>query len=212
MSVSPVMTSAARIDKTRPHKLAMPEGEDAAQSPTLTYQYLDDGEFVKVPNNPINQTPGMLAHEMRLRQAECMRKAENALHTKGAPDWQRQFEHDNAVRQAQEMAERAKVYDDLEQAMCSGYHSSGLPLPDRVHYARTREALAEYLDTKPARDAMRDEISDPASCRAWEIVEQQAEESLQYAYFFDTSDIHDREECRRISALAIFKLMNKDQG
>ena len=107
------------------------------------------------------------------------------------------------------MADRAKVYDDLEQAMCCGYLSSGLPLPDRVHFARTREALAEYLASKPERDAMRDEIADPASCRAWEIVEQQAEESLQYAYFFDTSDIHDREQCRRISAVAIYQLMNK---
>jgi hypothetical protein len=56
---------------------------------------------------------------------------------------------------------------------------------------------------------MRDEIADPASCRAWEIIEQQAEESLQYAYFFDTSDIHDREQCRRISAVEIYQLMNK---
>lgn len=203
------MTRAASIDKTRPHKLAMPEGEDAAQSPVLVYQYLDNGERVEVPNTPSNQTPGVLAQEMRIRQAQFLQMAEDALHTKGTPEWQRLFEHDNAKRQAQEMADRAKVYDDLEQMMCCGYMSSGLPLPDRVHYHRTREALAEYLATKPARDAMRDEISDPASCRAWEIVEQQAEIYLQYAYFFDTSDIHDRERCRRISAVEIFNLMNK---
>lgn len=209
MPASSAVIRAARIDKTRPHKLAMPQDEEAGQSPTLVYQYLDDGELIRVPNDPINQTPGVLAHEMRLRQTQCLQKAEAALHTKGTPDWQKQFEHDNAQRQAQEMADRAQVYDDLEQAMCCGYLSSGLPLPDRVHHARTREALAEYLATKPARDLMRDEVSDPASCRAWEIVEQQAEVSLQYAYFFDTSDIHDREECRRISALDIFNLMNQ---
>ena len=203
------MTRAPRTDKTRPHKLAMPSGEDAKLSPVLVYQYLDDGEFVEVPNTPDNQSPGVLAQEMRIRQAQFLQMAEDALHTKGTPDWQKQFEHDNAKRQAQEMAERAKVYDNLEEMMCSGYLSSGLPLPDRVHYARTREALAEYLATKPERDAMRDEITDPASCRAWEIVEQQAEVSLQYAYFFDTSDIHDREECRRISAVDIFNLMNR---
>lgn len=203
------MPLAGTIDKTRPHKLAMPAREDASQSPVLIYQYLDNGELVEVPNTPGNQTPGVLAQEMRIRQAQFLQMAEDALHTKGTPEWQQHFEHENAKRRAQEMAERAKVYDDLEQMMCSGYLSSGLPLPDRVHYARTREALAEYLATKPARDAMRDEISDPASCRAWEIVEQQAEVSLQYAYFFDTSDIHDREQCRRISAVEIFNLMNQ---
>lgn len=208
MQSSQAITRVARIDKTRPHKLAMPPGEDATQAPVLIYQYLDDGEFAEVPNLPANQTPGVLAQGIRIRQAQYLRMAEDALTAKGRPDWQRQFEHDNAQRQAQEMADRAQVYDDLEQAMCSGYLSSGLPLPDRVNYSRTREALAEYLATKPARDAMRDEISDPASCRAWEIIEQQAEVSLQYAYFFDTSDIHDREQCRRISAVDIFKLMN----
>lgn len=201
------MIRAASIDKTRPHKLDMPPGADAAQSPVLRYQYLDDGERVEVPNTSGNQTPGVLAQEMRTRQAQFLERAEAALSAKGVPDWQRQFEHDNALRQAQEMAERAKVYDELEQMMCCGYLSSGLPLPDRVHYARTREALAEYIATKPERDAMRDAICDPASCRAWEIVEQQAETTLQYAYFFDTSDIHDREQCRRISALEIFNLM-----
>lgn len=208
MQSSQAITRVARIDKTRPHKLAMPPGEDATQSPVLIYQYLDDGEFAEVPNLPANQTPGVLAQDIRMRQAQYLRMAEEALTAKGRPDWQRQFEHDNAQRQAQEMADRAQVYDDLEQAMCSGYLSSGLPLPDRVNHSRTREALAEYLATKPARDAMRDEISDPASCRAWEIIEQQAEVCLQYAYFFDTSDIHDREQCRRISAVDIFKLMN----
>lgn len=208
MQSSQAITRVARIDKTRPHKLAMPPGDDATQSPVLIYQYLDDGEFAEVPNLPANQTPGVLAQDIRIRQAQYLRMAEEALTAKGRPDWQRQFEHDNAQRQAQEMADRAQVYDDLEQAMCSGYLSSGLPLPDRVNYGRTREALAEYLATKPARDAMRDEISDPASCRAWEIIEQQAEVCLQYAYFFDTSDIHDREQCRRISAVDIFKLMN----
>lgn len=200
---------ATSIDKTRPHKLAMPAGEDATQSPVLIYQYLDDGAFVDVPNTASNQTPGVLAQEMRIRQAQFLQRAEVALNAKGVPDWQRYFDHDNAKRQAQEVAERAKVYDDLEQMMCCGYHSSGLPLPDRAHHARTRAALAEYLATKPERDAMRDEISSPASCRAWEIIEQQAEVSLQYAYFFDTSDIHDREQCRRISAVDIFQLMNE---
>jgi len=203
------MNRAACIDKTRPHKLAMPAGEDASASPVLIYQYLDDDEVVEVPNNFINQTPGVLAQETRIRQAHFLQMAEDALHTKGTPDWQKQFEHDNAKRQAQDMADRAKVYDDLEQAMCCGYHSSGLPLPDRVYHARTWEALADYLAAKPERDFLRDEISDPASCRAWEIAEQQAEEQLQYAYFFDTSDIHDREQCRRISAVEIYELMNK---
>ena len=203
------MTSAACIDKTRPHKLAMPAGVDASQAPVLIYQYLDSGEVAEVPNNYINQTPGVLAQEMRIRQAHYLQMAEDALRVRGNPDWQKQFEHDNAKRHAQDMADRAKVYDDLEQAMCCGYLSSGLPLPDRVHYARTREALAEYLADKPERDAMRDEIADPASCRAWEIIEQQAEERLQYAYFFDTSDIHEREQSRRISAVAIYQLMNK---
>ncbi|MBI3382057.1 MAG: hypothetical protein HY019_08635 [Aquabacterium sp.] len=202
------MTRTASIDKTRPHKLAMPTGEDAAQSPVLIYQYLDDGECVEVPNTPANQTPGVLAQEMRILQTQFLQRAEEALIAKGVPDWQRQFEHDDAKRRAQEMADRAKVYDELEQMMCCGYHSSGLPLPDHQHHARTRAALAEYLETKPERDAMRDAISDPASCRAWEIVEQQAEVSLQYAYFFDTSDIHDREQCRRISAVEIFQRMN----
>ena len=201
------MIRADRIDKTRPHKLAMPLGMDAAQSTVLVYQYLDNNELVEVPSNPINQTPGVLAQEIRIRQAHFLKMAEAALNNKSAPDWQRQFDHDNAMRQAQDMAERAKVYDDLEQAMCSGYHSSGLPLPDRVNYARTMDALADYMASKPERDFMRDEISDPASCRAWEIVEQEAEQSLQYAYFFDTSDIHDREQCRRISAYEIFNLM-----
>ena len=208
MTANTALPRAERIDKTRPHKLAMPANEDAALSPVLVYQYLDDGELVEVPNTPTNQTPGVLAQEMRVRQAQCLQRAESALHTRGVPDWQRQFEHDNAKRQAQEMAERAQVYDELEQMMCCGYHSSGLPLPDPVHHARTRAALAEYLAGKPERDAMRDEVCDPPSCRAWEIVEQQAEVSLQYAYFFDTSDRHDREQCRRISALDIFNLMN----
>lgn len=210
MPIQTTTIQAARIDKTRPHKLAMPPGLDASQSPTLIYQYLDDGACVEVPNNTSNQTPGVLAQEMRNRQAQFLKMAQDALQAKGNPDWQRQFEHDNALRQAKEMAERAQVYDDLEQAMCCGYHSSGLPLPDRVHFARTREALAEYIATKPERDDMRDAISDPPSCRAWEIVEQQAEASLQYAYFFDTSDIHDREQCRRISALDIFQQMSAD--
>lgn len=201
------MIRADRIDKTRPHKLAMPLGMDAAQSTVLVYQYLDNNELVEVPSNSINQTPGVLAQEIRIRQAHFLKMAEAALNNKSAPDWQRQFDHDNAMRQAQDMAERAKVYDDLEQAMCCGYHSSGLPLPDRVNYARTMDALADYMASKPERDFMRDEISDPASCRAWEIVEQEAEQSLQYAYFFDTSDIHDREQCRRISAYEIFNLM-----
>lgn len=204
------MPPAARIDKTRPHKLAMPPDEDAAQSSILIYQYLDDGEIIRVPNILFNQTPGILAHEMRMREAECLCKADKALQTRGVPDWQREFEHDNAKRQADEMAARAQVYADLEQATCGGYLSSGLPLPDHVSHARTREALAEYLADKPQRDHMRDEICDPASCRAWEIVEQQAEERLQYAYFFDTSDIHDREESRRISAVAIFNLINRE--
>ncbi|MDE2593041.1 MAG: hypothetical protein KGL57_02290 [Burkholderiales bacterium] len=210
MSARLAMTRADRIDKTRPHKLAMPPGVDAAHSAVLVYQYLDNGERVEVPSTFINQTPGVLAQETRNRQAHFLQMAKEALANERLPEWQRQFDHDNAMRQAQDMAERAKVYDDLEQAMCCGYHSSGLPLPDRVNYARTREALAEYLATKPARDFMRDEISDPASCRAWEIVEQDAEARLQYAYFFDTSDIHDREQCRRISAIEIYNLMNPD--
>ncbi len=204
------MNRADRVDRTRPHKLAMPPGVDPAQSPVLVYQYLDNGELVEVPRTEVNLTPGMLAQEVRIRQAHFLQMAQDALNNVRAPEWQREFEHDNAMRQAQDMAERAKVYDDLEQITCSGYHSSGLPLPDRVHYARTREALAEYLATKPARDEMRDSISDPASCRAWEIVEQDAEVSLQYAYFFDTSDVHDREQCRRISAIEIYNLMNPD--
>jgi hypothetical protein len=208
MPSSPAITQATRIDKTRPHKLAMPLEENAEQSPVLVYQYLDDGELVEVPNNPGNQTPGVLAHDIRIQEAHFLRMAQEALTAKGHPDWQRQFEHDNSMRHAQEMADRAQVYDELEQSMSCGSLSSGLPLPDRVNHARTREALAEYLATKPARDAMRDEISSPASCRAWEIIEQQAEVSLQYAYFFDTSDIHDREQCRRISAVEIYKLMH----
>lgn len=208
MPVLSAVTQADRIDKTRPHKLAMPPGVDATQSPVLIYQYLDNGELVEVPRTDSNQTPGVLAQEIRIRQAHFLQMAQDALSNRHVPEWQREFDHDNAMRQAQDMAERAKVYDDLEQMACSGYHSSGLPLPDRVNYARTREALAEYLAAKPARDVMRDEISDPASCRAWEIVEQDAEVSLQYAYFFDTSDIHDREQCRRISAIEIYNLMN----
>lgn len=82
-----------------------------------------------------------------------------------------------------------------------------LPAPDRQYYARTMNALAEYMATKTERDALRDEISDEASCQAWERMEQEAEARLQEAYFFDTSDIHDREQCRRISALEIFDLM-----
>ena len=91
--------------------------------------------------------------------------------------------------------------------MCSGYHTSGWPLPDRVNYARTFEAMADYMASKPERDWMRDEISDPASCRAWELVEQAAEEQLQYAYFFDTSDIHTREQVRRLSAIEIYQVL-----
>jgi hypothetical protein len=201
------MMHADLIDKTRPHKLAMPPGVDAAQSPVLIYQYLDNNELVEVPCTPANQTPGVLAQEIRIRQAHFLQMAEAALNKTSAPEWQRQFEHDNAKRQAQDMAEQAKVYDDLEQMTCCGYHTSGLPLPDRLHYARTMDALAEYMASKPERDAMRDEIADPASCRAWEIVEEDAQVCLQYAYFFDTSDIHDREQCRRISAYEIFSLM-----
>jgi hypothetical protein len=212
MSAPPVTTFTARIDKTRPYKLAMPPNEDAARAAMLVFQYLDDGEFVRVPNVLYNQTPGMLAHEMRMRQAECLRKADDAMRMKGVPDWQREFGRDNAMRQAQDMADRAKVYDDLEQAMCCGYLDTGLPPPDHEHLARTREALDEYLATKPARDAMRDEICDPASCRAWEIVEQQAEVSLQYAYFFDTSDERDREESRRVSAVEIFNVVMARQA
>ena len=203
------MNCAEIVDKTRPHKLAMPAGEDATQAPELIFQYLDDGTMVNVPNSPRNQTPGVMAQAMRLRQAQFMKMAEAAQNAKGSPQWQRDFECENAKRRAQEMADQATVYDDLEQIMCSGYHTSGLPLPDRVHYARTREALADYLATKPARDEQRDTISDPHSCRAWEIVEQQAEVFLQYAYFFDTSDVNDRDQCRRITALEIFNLMNE---
>lgn len=203
------MNCADNIDKTRPHKLAMPEGEDAALAPKLVYQYLDNGERVEVPNSPSNQTPGVLAQEMRNRQAQFLKTAEAALTAKGAPDWQRHFEHEDAKRRAQDMAAQALVYEDLEKMMCCGYHTSGLPRPDRVHYARTREALAEYFATKPYRDELRDAISDPHSCRDWEIIEQQAEVDLQYAYFFDTSDIHDREQCRRISAFDIVNQMRK---
>ncbi len=206
---STLMNSAETVDKTRPHKLAMPPGVDAAEALELIYQYLDDGELVKVPNTPKNQTPGVMAQAMRIRQEKYLKMAEEALTAKAAPDWKRHFDHESAKRRAQEMAEQAKVYDDLEHFMCSGYHTSGLPLPDRVHYARTRAALAEYLATKPERDAQRDAISDPASCRAWEIVEQKAEVCLQYAYFFDTSDVHDRDDCRRITALEIFNLMDQ---
>lgn len=201
---------AERVDKTRPHKLAMPPDVDAAQSPVLVYQYLDNGELVEVPGTRDNQTPGVLAQEARIRQAHFLKMAETALHNPHAPDWQREFEHDQAIRRAQEASEQARVYEDLERMMCSGYHTSGLPLPDRVNYARTVEAMADYMATKPERDWMRDEVSDPASCRAWEIVEQAAEERLQYAYFFDTSDIHDREQCRRISAVDIYKMLHPD--
>jgi len=115
MPSSPAITQAARIDKTRPHKLAMPLEENAEQSPVLVYQYLDDGELVEVPNNPGNQTPGVLAHDIRIQEAHFLRMAQEALTAKGHPDWQRQFEHDNSMRHAQEMADRAQVYDELEQ-------------------------------------------------------------------------------------------------
>ncbi len=210
MTSDQTMTKAERVDKTRPHKLAMPPDVDAAQSPTLIYQYLDNGEFVEVPGTRDNQTPGVLAQEARIREAHFLKMAQDATNNKFAPDWQREFEHDQAMRRAQDMAEQAKVYEDLERMMCSGYHTSGLPLPDRVNHARTYEAMADYLATKPERDWMRDEITDPASCRAWEIVEQEAEEQLQYAYFFDTSDIHDREQCRRISAVEIYEMLYPD--
>lgn len=210
MTSDQTMTKAERVDKTRPHKLAMPPDVDAAQSPTLIYQYLDNGEFVEVPGTRDNQTPGVLAQEARIREAHYLKMAQDALNKKYNPEWQREFEHDQAMRRAQDMAEQAKVYEDLERMMCSGYHTSGWPLPDRVNLARTYEAMADYLATKPERDWMRDEITDPASCRAWEIVEQEAEEQLQYAYFFDTSDIHDREQCRRISAVEIYEMLYPD--
>lgn len=210
MSIETPMTHADRVDKTRPHKLAMPADVDASQSPVLIYQYLDNGELVEVPGTRDNQTPGVLAQEIRIRQAHFLKMAEQALNNARAPDWQREFEHDQAMRQAHDLEAQAKVYDDLERMMCSGYHTSGLPLPDRVNYTRSYEALAEYLASKPERDWMRDEISDPASCRAWEIVEQEAEEALQYAYFFDTSDIHDREQCRKISAVEIYEVLYPD--
>lgn len=210
MAASSCMTQADRVDKTRPHKLAMPPDVDATQSPTLVYQYLDNGERVEVPGTRDNQTPGVLAQEARIREAHYLKMAQDALSKQYNPEWQREFEHDQAMRRAQEAADQAKVYDDLERMMCSGYHTSGLPLPDRVNYTRSYEALAEYLASKPERDWMRDEISDPASCRAWEIVEQEAEEALQYAYFFDTSDIHDREQCRKISAVEIYEVLYPD--
>ncbi|MDE2433876.1 MAG: hypothetical protein KGN37_13640 [Burkholderiales bacterium] len=210
MNATPHMTIADRVDKTRPHKLAMPPEVDASQSPVLIYEYLDNGELVQVPGMRDNQTPGVLAQEARIREAHYLAMAQDALNKKYNPEWQREFEHDQALRRAQEAADQAKVYDDLERMMCSGYHTSGLPLPDRVNYTRTYEAMADYMATKPGRDWMRDEISDPASCRAWEIVEQEAEEQLQYAYFFDTSDIHDREQVRRISAVDIYKVLYPD--
>lgn len=205
MSVKPSLTHADRVDKTRPHKLDMPLHDDVAESPVLIYRYLDNDELVEVPSTRDNQTPGVAAQEARNREATFLHLASEALNNKFAPDWQREFDHDQATRRAHEAAEQARVFEDLEAMMCCGYHSSGLPLPDRTSYARTFDALAEYMATKPERDLMRDEIFDPASCRAWEIAEQAAEEQLQYAYFFDTSDIHDREQVRRISALEIFE-------
>ncbi len=201
------MTKADRVDQTRPHKLAMPLDVDAAKAPTLIYQYLDNGEFVEVPGTRDNQTPGVSAQEARNREAHFLKMAREALSKKYNPEWQREFEHDQAMRRAQEAAEQARVFEDLERMMCSGYHTSGWPLPDRVNYARTFEAMADYMASKPERDWMRDEISDPASCRAWELVEQAAEEQLQYAYFFDTSDIHTREQVRRLSAIEIYQVL-----
>ncbi|HET8869663.1 MAG TPA: hypothetical protein VFM48_04405 [Aquabacterium sp.] len=201
------MTKADRVDQTRPHKLAMPLDVDAATSPVLVYQYLDNGELIEVPASRDNQTPGVSAQEARIREAHFLKMAQEALNAKFNPEWQREFEHDQALRRAQEAAEQALVFEDLERMMCSGYHSSGLPRPDRVHYARTFEAMADYLASKPERDWIRDEISDPASCRAWEILEKEAEEQLQYAYFFDTSDIHTRDQVRRISAVEIYNVL-----
>lgn len=201
------MTKADRVDQTRPHKLAMPLDVDAAKAPTLIYQYLDNGECVEVPGTRDNQTPGVSAQEARNREAHFLKMAREALSKKYNPEWQREFEHDQAMRRAQEAAEQARVFEDLERMMCSGYHTSGWPLPDRVNYARTFEAMADYMASKPERDWMRDEISDPASCRAWELVEQAAEEQLQYAYFFDTSDIHTREQVRRLSAIEIYQVL-----
>ena len=86
-------------------------------------------------------------------------------------------------------------------------HTCGLPLPDRVNYPRTFAAMVDYMATKPVRDWMRDDISGPASRLAWELAEHEAEEELQYAFFFDTSDIHSREDCRRMSALEIYRVL-----
>lgn len=86
-------------------------------------------------------------------------------------------------------------------------HTCGLPLPDHVNYPRTFEAMVHYMASKPMRDWMRDDISGPASRAAWELAEHEAEECLQYAYFFDTSDIHTRDECRRLSAVEIYRVL-----
>ena len=86
-------------------------------------------------------------------------------------------------------------------------HTCGLPLPDRVNHPRTFEAMVDYMASKPVRDWMRDDISGPASRLEWELAEQEAEEMLQYAYFFDTSDVHSREYCLRLSAIEIYRVL-----
>ena len=105
--------------------------------------------------------PRVLAQEIRIRQAHFLKMAEQALNNARAPDWQREFEHDQAMRQAHDLEAQAKVYDDLERMMCSGYHTSGFATSRQGELHALLRSPGRVSGVKPERDWMRDEISDP---------------------------------------------------
>ena len=84
--------------------------------------------------------------------------------------------------------------------------------PSALTREQVEQAMVDYMATKPMRDWMRDDTSTPAARLAWELAEHEAEESLQYAYFFDTSDVHSRDDCRLLSAVEIYRVLYPNMG
>lgn len=188
------------LDRSRPHALIAPDDKNPKSWAHLQYRYLDTGEIVEVPNVPYNRTSELRAKQCRFEAQRFLRSAEHAAQNPLLKPRDRDYEVARNKELANKLMSQAAIYDDEAACMRFGIYNSALPEPDNVNMPRTVLAWHEYLTREaPVIKMLFDGFTTVEQFYAAEEAEQRALYTLQSAYYFDTSHINSRDDCRLLA-------------
>lgn len=208
------------LDKTRPHQLI--SSSDPRRGGHLIYRYTDSGQLVSVPNVSYNQTAAVKAAVTRDAIVQIQGKIDQAKHdprlsTHARQDIARRYR--DRINELEGLLE-AQMIEARNEGM--GIYSCGNPLADNVNLPRSRSAVDRYLNIlKPAIEAAFEKMFSGddfyGALKEWEDLKKMAREELCLAFYFDTSNINSRENCKlmdvdRIVQLALKAAQNQPES